>query len=278
MSETDEQEQPRKCFVCGRRTLDATELQTCVHCINTTRRQLQDVVDMYALLPGEIAARAGTASPMDPTGTRSSETPMPGGDALVMLAGGSGRRHYDDATSVDSIVGSLALWEDDWREHFGVEAARVKATLSSVTAYLFANLARAAQWHPAFDEFAREVRQHQAALQRVTSRGEATDRGAPCPYCGARIIRRFDDADRCDPIWVPPIVGMGYPPYLGYGPFDGRPGYWKWCDHAGHAESVDQGGRREVWVCSNRECSQLFDERKHRFAIWQAHAEREPTG
>ena len=203
---------------------------------------------------------------MDPTGSRSSDTPMPGGDALVMLAGGSGRRHYADATDVDSIVGSLALWEDDWRLHFGVPAARDLATLGNVTRFLLDNLARAAQWHPAFDEFAREVRQHHSAVLRATGRGDSTERGAPCPYCGSRIIRRYVDGDPCPDVWAPPVDALGYGFELGYGI---RDGYWASCSHVG--DGHDQGGRRDDWVCSNRECSQLFDEQKHRLAVWQAH-------
>lgn len=269
-AETDEQQAPRKCFVCGRRELDATELQTCVGCINSTRRQLLEIVDLYPEMSPQMAERAGAAAPLDPTGTRSSDIPMPGGDALVMLAGGSGRRHYDDRTDVDSIVGALALWEDDWRTHFGVKAATRTATLGNVTTYLLDNLARAAQWHPAFDEFAREVRQHHYAVLRVTGNGDVLEKGAPCPYCGSRIIRRYANAGPCPDVWVAAVDTLGYGVEFDYGIIRA---HFERCRHDA-AEGHDQGGRRDEWICSNRECNQPFDEREHRFAVWQAHNDR----
>ncbi|WP_129711102.1 hypothetical protein [Haloactinopolyspora alba] len=237
---TEQTDQGRPCIVCGRRPLAEDELQTHVHCINTIRRQTITIVDLYALLSAAIMTRAGAAPPLDPTGIRGDNDHIPGGDALVMLAGGSGRWHYDDRTEVDSVVGNLARWEDDWREHFGLGASRVKATLTGVTGFLLDNLARAAQWHPAFDEFATDVHVHHAAITRLTGHGDPTERGAPCPYCGRRIIRRYIDPDPCDPE----------------------------CEHTG--DGHDQGGRRDEWVCSNRECRYVFDDDQHRMAVWQA--------
>ena len=250
----------RLCIVCGR-DLDGADRQTCVRCLGRTRRNLLDIVDMYALLPDEILGRAGAAAPMDASGVRGeAETPLPGGDALVMLADGAVSRTYarrllhaaDDSHAEDewesdpqSILAELGGWEDDWwitRRADGFprdpEPARPASVAQSVD-WLDRRLTWAAQHHDAFDEFARAIRHLAARLAAVVGSGEAVERGAPCPYCGGRIIRRYDDADPCEP----------------------------GCAHDG--DGHDQGGRRDDWVCSNRDCGQRFDDNQHRFAIWQ---------
>jgi hypothetical protein len=47
--------QPRRCIVCGRRELDATELQTCVHCIGRTRSALAHIVDLQPVATKEAS-------------------------------------------------------------------------------------------------------------------------------------------------------------------------------------------------------------------------------
>lgn len=301
----------RPCIVCHKPKLADHEAQCCVTCLGRARRDLISIEQLYALLPAEIEGRAGTAKPLDVTGVRSDEISMPGGDALVLLAGGASgvvsskptthkpegdRSHAADnlPTDVPSVLATLVTWEDDWRSELGMIPAGWKedskgttddhryappATVSGTTVFLIRGLSHMAQNHPAFDEFARDIRELKGHMERTLRAQDAVDRGAPCPYCGARIIRKFDDPDHCDPIWVPPVMGFGYQPYLGYGRYADKPGHWKWCDHDTHrGERHDQGGRREGWVCSNRDCGKLFDDEQHRMAVWQAHLLSEQAG
>lgn len=242
----------RVCIVCERRELADHEQQTCVHCLGRVRRALIDVEQLYALLPAEIVARAGTARPLDPSGVRGDDDPIPGGDALVLLAGGStsttssrtgDRTHAQDnlTSDIPSVLATLASWEDDWRSVLELPAAQDQATIAGCSVFLLRGLSYMAQHHPAFDEFAEDMGDLQRHLQRVTRQAAAVDRGAPCPYCGSRIVRHYDDPDPCP----------------------------RGCTHDG--EGHDQGGRRDTWVCSNRDCHQSFSEDQHRMAIWQAH-------
>lgn len=74
------------CHLC-RLSLAPTELITCERCILKARRELQRILDLYALLPVELGQLHGRA--YDRTGGGGAETALPGGRVLTLLAGGN---------------------------------------------------------------------------------------------------------------------------------------------------------------------------------------------
>lgn len=168
------------CVVCQRRSLTAFEAQTCTPCVGRVRGLLAELVDGYALLA--------------PTST----------DALTLLGDGSMQRMYradewthgyrdEWPTDPLPVVAALASWEDFWREHFG-DPAGGKATLATVTGYLLRRLDRAAQTHPAFDEFAAELRRHRASVQAAVGLADVpVEAPAECFDCGegSRLLRTY---------------------------------------------------------------------------------------
>jgi hypothetical protein len=194
------------CRLCGR-SLRLDEPQCCLRCVHGAREDLGAIMAGYSDLP-EAAYRLKSGWITD--GPHGDDIPLPGGDALVLLApGGTGsdaasRRgdrshaadeHRDDAPSV---LGVLATWEDDLRLAFGHPPAG-KATLATVGEYLARQLGRAAREHPAFDELARDLRMLRQRIEVVTG---ADDRPvaafADCFDCGGRLERRWTASGLAD--------------------------------------------------------------------------------
>lgn len=183
----------RHCCVCGNH-LAAADTQTCIWCVGRVRRDLRTIVELYALLPAQMVE--ANLSNWRVTDGHSADTSVPGGDALVMLAGGSthsngeGRQDMEWSSQDDPepILPLLATWEDDWRS-VRKEHAAGYATMTTVAAYLDGKHAWAAAEHPAFDEYA-------ADLARVRARLEATLREGPqrspipCLTCERRSLER----------------------------------------------------------------------------------------
>jgi len=199
------------CVVCQENELAMGERQTCTPCLHRTRIDLNAIVDGYALLPRYLHAYA-TASPgSGEGGSRNAETPLMGGDVLSLIGYGSDgynaamQRALDEAdpmrtpepsverpSDTPSILFELERWEADWRSCRGVGAAMTKATISNVTSYLHANLGWAAAEHPAFDDFAGDMRRLRGHVDRALGR---IDRpmfaNCGCIDCGERLARRW---------------------------------------------------------------------------------------
>jgi hypothetical protein len=174
-----------KCIVCGHAD---TTAQTCDRCVGWVRRTLIRVEQLYPLLPYELAGRAGASVPMDPSGIRGDTEPMPGGDVLVMLGPGSVAWH-SETVDIDSVLGVLERWDTDWRITFSEPAATDQATVTGCSLYLLRRLAKAAQEHHAFDEFAEDVRtlhdRTELALRVSPQRSPV-----PCITCNHRALER----------------------------------------------------------------------------------------
>jgi hypothetical protein len=223
----------RLCVICGH-NLDG-EPQTCITCLARTRSALLEIAELYALLPAELEDHAGAASPPGSVIAADSDS-LP--DALVLLAGGTNgnvnggrptrdepdgnRAHSADQWDTDtpSVLGVLATWEDDWR---GPNVAQHAATVAGSVDYLTAHLARQAQQHPAFDEFATDIRHLLGSMHYATRTGEHIEHGVPCLDCGTRLRRQ---ARKPSP-----------------------------CSHTPdrHAADCDQGGLGD-WRCPNPDC------------------------
>lgn len=184
------------CILCVT-SLPVDRPQTCLPCLAGVRRDLSAVVDLYALLPaamaGSIYGQPGAPRDGDPSGERT----IPGGDRLAMLGPGSrGLAHvWDDelderSDDPESVAFELGRAEDDWRLTRGEPAAEVAGTVASATAYLMPRLGWAADHHPAFDEFATDVRRLLGRLRTATATDDRPERGAPCLSCGATLERK----------------------------------------------------------------------------------------
>lgn len=187
------------CRICTR-SLHPTEAHTCGICLANTRADLVDIPRLYQLLEHELG-HIPTAR-YDRTG-RSSETPLPGGDALVMLAGGNpsdaGRNGAEGRPDdPESIAVTLASWEDDWRRIRHEPPAMIDATagdhqrraLTAAVDYLSRRLSWAADHHPAFDAFAEDITRLVSRLASTTHTTDATLIGVACLDCNRRLERQ----------------------------------------------------------------------------------------
>lgn len=245
MAELDNGERERRCVVCLRRRLQEDEPQTCRECIVRVKQHLADIRGLWEHLPAEAHAHWEDCS-------------LPGGTALVMMGPGSAGR--EDALLGDSAVDAdppslpyeLGQWEDDWRREHGHPAAVEIMSVQGASTYLKAQVVWAAQWHPAFDEFAADLRRLRSALISVTQAGRRNQRtDVVCLSCGEEVLERE--------FWEP-----------------------KPCTHprgGKHRESCDQGGRRDWWVCPR--CGEVHDQERYSLALGasvQAQREHEPHG
>lgn len=240
----------RHCVVCSRTHLDDEHPRTDPRCVGRVRVELADIERLTALLPEQAVEGADD-------GRLVAGAPIPGGEATVLLAGGSDGRGQTRAIlrrdNTDHVADEyrgdpepplqlLATWEDDWRLTFGHGGGPL-ATLSRAVDYLDRHLAHAAQHHEAFDEFARDVMRCRSRLEDVLRAGERDEGGAPCVHCQTPLVRRSS------------------PP---------RP-----CVHRDHPEDhvCDQGGLRDEWECPR--CHRVYDHRSYWNAVgaaYRAHA------
>lgn len=189
----------RWCIVCQRRRLDDHEIQACDRCVQRVRANLDSVVELYALLPAELAASAYKAPQIGRIGGHSAETPLMGGDILALLSGGSDGRTDAQDDDPESVAWTLASWEDDWRHTRSHDAASGPATVVAAAAYLGVHLGWAANWHPAFDEFACDLRRLANRLGEATKTTQRVLRApVPCFDCGGTLIRDWTDAGLVD--------------------------------------------------------------------------------
>ena len=209
------------CSVCRRALRDTDPPKTCQQCVGRARADLHGIVNAYALLPAIVHSPMGSNAPRPQEGGRPTERPMPGGNALVMLAGGSGadntrRRWLADRTGAEppwgaddlqgdpvSIAYELGRWEDDFRRVRGEPAALANYYVAAAVAYLLQNLTWAARAHPDFPEFTHDLRTLRAVLERVTELDERPMRAeAPCFDCGGTLERHYRDRHGLDDDWT----------------------------------------------------------------------------
>lgn len=221
----------RHCLVCAGH-LDDVEPRTCVACLGRVRRDLADIVELFALLPEQLGHLR--PRPMDAAGGSGFSAPLPGGDVLAMLAPGSPGAFWRDRESGSRLDGTpwrpvqrlrhghlvwstdpaeqaeqavsvvwesgaanphqeddppavafeLGQWEDDWRSERGEPASMEVATVAGAVGYLSLRAGWAADFHPAFDEFATDVARLRARLEVATSMD-----ARPLRAVGVRCVR-----------------------------------------------------------------------------------------
>lgn len=188
----------RHCGVCGQH-LDAGEIATCWHCVGVVRRDLLAIVDLVALLP-EHAVSAATHGRLEAAG------PIPGGDALVMLARGS-EGLLDDGTTnpgdTEPPAFVLAFWEEVWRLALGLDSKLPswqrlpERTIVQAYAFLNDHLDWAARNFYGFQQFARDTAVSRRQLEALLHAGEAPLQGVSCFECGATLQRDYRPPRAC---------------------------------------------------------------------------------
>jgi hypothetical protein len=273
----------RHCVVCGRGHCDDTNPQTCAECVGLVRENLTEIMRLYEELPRQ--ARDGGAD-----GRLLAGAPIPGAEAMVLLAPGSDararawarergdqreaegrKRGYDgDYSHAQDEVDSdpmppllvLATWEDDVRSFLG-HPAGPRATMWRCADYLGQHLTLMAQRHPAFDEYARDLARCRARLEDVLGEGERDERGAPCQKCGTLLVRRCHPRHGLVDEWECPRCRTSYT----------AAEYWKAVEQdyqdnaeALHAEAIQRRtgvaiGTIRVWVSRGKVRTRGKDER-----------------
>lgn len=235
------------CVLCAR-PLAEDEPQTCRRCAGRVLGDLAWVERLHPLLSVELAGRVGAGRTAPGSGDG-----LPMGDLLSLLGPGANVACRDaQPDDAPSVVGTLAGWEDDWRQTRGLPGAPGPATVESASAFLRANNGWAAQRHPAYHDFAAEVRD---LLGRIKAALRLTDTPVVTPVhcietlpaddgpgtvCGGRLVRDYD------------------PP---------RP-----CSHGGaHRSGCDQGGLRDQGRCED--CGRLYSRAELHVAFHEQLAE-----
>jgi hypothetical protein len=98
-------------------------------------------------------------------------------------------------TDTPSVAYELSRWEDDWREVRGEPVAMTEATVAGAVGYLSPLVGWAGAYHPAFDEFASDVRQLWRKLRDVIGDSDRPQVGVPCfeEGCGEDLIRQYGE-------------------------------------------------------------------------------------
>lgn len=176
------------CVVCGNH-LTPADTQTCIWCVGRVRRDLRTIVELYALLPAQMVE--ANLSNWNTSDGRSSDTMVPGGDALVLASGGNTAANGDRDVQPDDpepILPLLATWEDSYRT-IRHEAAAGYASMTTVAAYLDAKHLWAAQHHGAFTDYAEDLARVRARLEATLREGPQRS-PIPCLTCERRSLER----------------------------------------------------------------------------------------
>lgn len=209
---------------CGR-SLAEDERQTCGRCLRSAGETLAGVRLMFDELPdhvGHVRAQRYDADVPSAADGR----PLPGGEVLVLLGKGSEGLAENGKTSRDgdppSVSYELAWWANAWAEARG-EAAPVRdewparRQVHAAFAYLDVFTRWAAQQHPAFGQYAADLHQLHARLERATGRAEFVEHAeAECFTCGSDALVRKQTDKGLDDHWTCGRCGRRYswPEYI----------------------------------------------------------------
>jgi hypothetical protein len=189
------------CTTCNRNHLDNTHPLTCPDCIGHTRDDLLEVLWLCRHLRNQ-AARAGR------NGRLAAAAPIPGADAMVMLARAGAdlddliwRPDLDDDHHPDDPVPPLlplAAWAQQWATwHHHQTPAR--PTVSGIVGYLTNHLTGMAQAvdGPDWTRFAHDIADLRRRLEGVLHDERDPERGVSCFECGDTLVRKFGRPQAC---------------------------------------------------------------------------------
>lgn len=186
----------RLCVTCHRSLRDIERDNIgCEQCITDARALLSGIVTMWAELPQHLGHIAGRSNSGPVT---SDGRPLPGGDILVLLSGGSEGLSEDGTTSKDNDAPSVSFdlgwwamaWSTDRDEFikFGHSPARI---IERASGYLETRTRWAAEHCDGWEQYVADLKRLHERLERATGRSEATVRAnADCFDCGGQLVRK----------------------------------------------------------------------------------------
>lgn len=196
------------CVLCTRRHLDTSHPLTCDECVGDVRTDLFDLLWDCRHLRWQ-AVRGGA------DGRLVAAAPIPGGDALVMLARAGVA--YDDLIWDPKLADDhrgvvtpplviLLGWEHQWRTYFGQKprtapapGQTVRHPLTAVIHYLSEHLHKMAQIAdgPDWPGMARGIGDLRRQLDAVLHDEQVGEQGVACFECGDTLVRRFGKPRPC---------------------------------------------------------------------------------
>jgi hypothetical protein len=175
------------CLLCSQ-PLHPSDVRCCVACLGRVRRRLRDIGRLYALLPAFLGRYRSPG--VGTIGGHASEPPMPGGDALAMLANGApaGLLDPDDPPAV---AFELHYWATIWLEDRPYDNPPLPAVPEIVT-WLSQRAGWAADHHEAWPEFTDDVARILARVEAVTHSSARPSHGPHCLDCpDVRLTREY---------------------------------------------------------------------------------------
>lgn len=202
------------CSMCLR-SLDPGETRICTaerftktgdripSCLDNTRHLLRTIGELFADLEFHVGHINGSLHTQN--GYESDGLPLPGGDRLVLLSGGS-QGLSDDGMTVKptdppSVSFDLQFWAlgvmDARQDHADNEAVLLGGTPTRVVRNSLRYLDRTMLWSanqfPGFDLMVENLRELASRLERATGQGLPVEKAnADCFDCGGKLIRRAD--------------------------------------------------------------------------------------
>lgn len=170
----------------------------CPGCMSETREALDDIRRMVATLPAEVEHRGIESEAMNLLG------PVADPESIghMRASANVGRIPEDWIEVADHELHPLLVlgtWQAAYLEAFDHPEPETRVTISGAASYLERNLSYASVFEDVpFEDFARDLRQCRAHMERVLHDGEQVETGAPCMTCRVplRLIRTDGPEDR----------------------------------------------------------------------------------
>lgn len=176
------------CVVCSRVHAKAA----CTGCLDAARSDLKAIGDLCASLPEEAAVKGVQSEAAMLWGPAADPEAWKHTMVSAAYFGRIDSSYLEDCRDEMHPLWVLGTWEQIWRDHLD-HYSEATLTVASAAAYLNMQIGyMAEQADPAFDEFARELRQCRAHLEDVLRDGIREERGAPCVQCERPMVRTED--------------------------------------------------------------------------------------
>lgn len=181
------------CRVCGITHANGS----CAECQGETRGYLREIARMCDALPTEVVHRGIGGEAMMLWGPVAD--PEARGHLEASVAAGRVPADYlDHADGELHPLFVLGSWDMVWRDALDHDEAGV-LTLAGAVDYLDRTLGYMADYeHVPFEDFARDLRQCAAHLERVLHDGEQRDEGVPCLTCERPLTRVWGKDEAAD--------------------------------------------------------------------------------